>query len=424
MEDGSMRKPHWVFILSLGVGVSLPSYARANGKGSASVAPADPALVQFVQRVVDANPRVKAARAALEARRSDRDAASRPLYNPEINADYERTHETRYWVGIGYTIDWGGKGRARGALAESERRVAESAVVSVRRGVAIDLLNGLAAHRTGVERDSLAAQRQGLMHEFAELAQRRFETGDVSQVELDLARLASVEARINRATVAASLARAKQAVRVFAPDLPASQWPSLPSSLPDLPNGADVQTLIAALSDVLAATRRADAAEALVELRRRERRPDPTLSVGGGSEAGDRLTVAELSIPLPLFNRFGDEVDAAAAEHRAAQLAREDVERRARARLIGAMERYQLALAAWEDWRKTGQASLTRQQAQLRRLWKAGDIGTTDYLVHAGQTLDLRESAIDLRQALWIAWLEWLSASGQVDAWIGFAATR
>lgn len=416
-----MRKPSWVLILSLGMGASMPSVARSAGEG---VAPADHALQRFVQTVVDANPRVLAARAALEAKRSYRDAASRPLYNPEIGADYERTHENRYWLGIGYTIDWSGKGRARSALAESERRVAEAAVAIVRRRVAIDLLNGLAAHRTSVERDSLAARRQELMRDFAMLAQRRFETGDVNQVELDLARLAAVEARINRATAAAGLAGTRQAVRVLVPDLPVSQWPPLPASLPDLSKDVDVQSLVDALPEVNAAGRRADAAEALVELRRRERRPDPTLSLGSGSEAGDRLTVVEMSIPLPLFNRFGDEVDAAAAERHAAQQTGEDVSRRARARLISAMERYRLALAAWKDWQKTGEASLKRQQEQLRRLWKAGDIGTTDYLVHAGQTLDLRESALDLQETLWKAWLEWLSASGQIDAWIGYGAGR
>ena len=210
------------------MGISTPFLSPAVGEGGATVAPADPALRQFVQAVVHANPRVKAARAALEARRSDRDAASRPLYNPEINADFERTHENRYWVGIGYAIDWGGKGRARTAVAESERRVAEAAVTHVRRGVTIDLLNGLAAHRTGAERDSLAARRQELMHDFAALSQRRFETGDVNQVELDLARLASVDARIKRATAAAALAEARQAVRGLAPDLPVSKWPPLP----------------------------------------------------------------------------------------------------------------------------------------------------------------------------------------------------
>lgn len=419
-----MRISPYGFILGMGAILTAPCVAGAAGDGDVTVVPADPAFGQFVQTVVDANPRVKAVRAALEARRSDRDAASRPLYNPEFNADFERTHETRYWIGIGYAIDWGGKGRARTAVAESERRVAAAAVAHVRRDVTIDLLNGLAAHRTGAESDSLAARRQELMHDFAVLAQRRFETGDVNRVELDLARLASVDARIRRATAAASLAEARQAVRGLAPGQPVSTWPPLPASLPDLPDGADVQSLVEALPEVLSARRRADAAEALVELRRRERRPDPTLSLGGGGEAGERLTVAELSIPLPLLNRFSDEVDAAAADHRAAQQTGEDVSHRARARLISAMERYRLALAAWKDWQKTGQASLERQQEQLRKLWKAGDIGTTDYLVHTGQSLDVRENALDLRESVWRAWFEWLSASGQIDAWLGYDADR
>ncbi len=419
-----MRTTLCGFILWLVAGIQTPSIAWATARGGADLAPADLALRQFVQTVIDANPRVKAARAAVEASASYRDAASRPLYNPEISGNVEKSHETRYTVGIGYTIDWGGKGRARTALAESERRVARADFVLVRRGVTVELLNGLAAHQTSVERDSLASTRRALMHEFTTLAERRFETGDLSQVELDLARLASVEARIQRATAAAALAEARQAVRGLAPDLSISQWPLLPISLPDLPDVADVQSLVNALPEVLAARRRADAAEALVELRRRERRPDPTLSVAGGKEAGDPLTVAELSIPLPLLNRFKDEVNAAAAEHRAAQQAGEDVSRRAHARLISAMERYQLARAAWGDWRKTGQASLARQQEQLQRLWEAGDISTTDYLVQVGQTLDVRESALDLRELLWRAWLEWLSASGQIDAWIGYGAGR
>ena len=410
--------------LILWLGLCTPFNAGATGLGGQAVSPADPALRQFVQSIVNANPRVKSARAALEARRSDRDAASRPLYNPEIGGNLEKAHETRYTVGIQYTVDWGGKGRARTALAESERRVAEADLTGIRRDVTVELLNGLAAYQASAERDGLASSRRALMHEFTTLAVRRFETGDLNQAELDLARLVSVEARIRSATAAAALAEARQAIRALAPDVPVSLWPTLPASLPDLPDGVDVQSLIEALPEVVAARRRADAAGALVELRRREQRPDPTLNIAGGKEAGDALTVAEFSIPLPLLNRFSNEVSAAAADHRAALQTGEDVSRRARARLTGAMERYQLTRAAWEDWKKTGQASLTRQQEQLQILWKSGDISTTDYLVQAGQSLDVRESALDLRESVCRAWFEWLSASGQIDVWMGYGAER
>ena len=56
---------------------------------------------------------------------------------------------------------------------------------------------------------------------------------------------------------------------------------------------------------------------------------------------------------------------------------------------------------------------------QLQRLWESGEISTTDYLVQLRQTVDVQDSALDLRQLLWRAWFEWLMASGQVDTWLG-----
>jgi cobalt-zinc-cadmium efflux system outer membrane protein len=55
----------------------------------------------------------------------------------------------------------------------------------------------------------------------------------------------------------------------------------------------------------------------------------------------------------------------------------------------------------------------------LWRLWEAGELSTTEFLVQLRQTLDTRESALELRETLWRAWLEWLIASGQIESWLG-----
>ncbi len=68
---------------------------------------------------------------------------------------------------------------------------------------------------------------------------------------------------------------------------------------------------------------------------------------------------------------------------------------------------------------KTGRHSLDRHGALLERRWEAGELSTTDYLVQLRQSLDTRESALDLQLTLWLAWFEWLAASGQVDNWLG-----
>lgn len=384
------------------------------GNARASVA-----LTRFVQAVVDSNHRVQAARAGLEASSALRDAAARPLYNPELSLEAENAQARTRTLSISQTLDWGGKGKASTAVAELDRLIAEVEYLDARWTVAVDLLNGLAQYQTGVERNRLAQMRQQLMEEFATLAQRRFEVGELNQVELDLALLASTEARIQKALAAADLAEARQAVYSLGPRIPEAQWPPLPEKLPEvIEQGADTQVLVQALPGVVAARHRVNMADAVVSLRRRERRPDLTLSLTGGYEDGERLIGLGLSIPLPIRNRFTHEVTAAVAERVQAQQLAEDAVQMAHASLISAAERYELSRSAWDDWEHTGRKSLDRQGEQLRQLWQAGDLSTVHYLAQLEQTIHVRESALELHGQVWRAWFEWLRASGQVDVWV------
>lgn len=378
------------------------------------------ALTRFVQAVVDSNPRVQAVRAGLEASSALRDAASRPLYNPELSLDAENAQARIRTLSISQTLDWGGKRKARTAVAELDRLVAEAEYLDARWAVAVDLLDGLVQYQTGVERARLAQTRQQLMEEFATLAQRQFEAGELDQVALDQAILSLTEVRIQKAMVAADLAEARQVVYSLGPRIPEAQWPSLPEKLPEIPEqSADSQALVLALPGVVATRQRVTMADAVVGLQRRERRPDPTLSLTGGYEDGERLIGLGLSIPLPIRNRFAHEVTAAMAERVQAQQLADDAVQMAHTSLTSAAARYGLSRSAWDEWENTGRKSLDRQSEQLRRLWQAGDLSTADYLSQLGETLDVQESALDLRGQVWQAWFEWLLAAGQVDVWLG-----
>ncbi len=414
-----MKTERFLLALLLCTLFFTPWAVWANEIDTIRLSPADAQLTQFVFAAVDEHPLVQAAKDALVASSAKSDAASRPLYNPELNIDFENSDSDTRALGISQTIDWAGKRKARNAVAEFDRLVVEAEYQSVRWDVTVKLLNGLAQYQTGVERDVLATSRRQLMDDFVALAERRFDAGDLNQVELDLARLSTMDARIQKATAAAGLAEARETVRSLVPRTPATHWPSLPVSLPTLPTSADPQVLVLALPKVLAALRQVAAADAIVELRRRERRPDPTLSLTGGEEDGKTLIGVNVTIPLYMRNRFSYEVTAAMAERSQAQQIADDVLQRANARLISATERYDLSRGAWGDWELTGVASLQRQTQQLRRLWQAGELSTTDYLVQLTATLDVQESALDLRESLWHAWFEWLMASGQIDSWLG-----
>lgn len=380
---------------------------------------ADPMLTQFVQSVVDSHPQVKAAQAALDASGARKGAASRPLYNPVLSVDAENADTQTRSLGISQTLDWGGKRSARTAVAESDRLTAQAEYLATRWTLTTAVLSGLASHQSGIDHDSLAAERMRLMGAFAALAKRRFEAGDLARVEFNLANLASTAARMQKATAAANLAEARQVVLGQTPNTRPQDWPTLPTKLPPLPEAAnDPQRLVLILPTVVVAQRAVDAADATVELRRRERRPDPTISLVGGKEDDEKLFGLNVSIPLPIRNRFTQEVAVAVAERTQAEELADDVMRRSYARLVSATERYRLSDGAWADWKRTGLGSLQSQGEQLRRLWEAGEMSTTDYLVQVQQTLDVQASALELRQSLWRAWFEWLEASGQIDSWL------
>ena len=381
----------------------------------------DASLQQFVDEAVAANPRVLAAAARLTAGDARQAAARRSYDNPELSFEAENAEADVRAVGISKTLDLGGTRRARVSVAEAERLALSVDYQKVRRGVALEVLQGLAAYRALEERSGLTERQVELMSQFAEFAERRFDAGDLSLVELDMAILASVDAQMSKATVAAELAEAREhLLAMVTPAQSESTWPRLDAPLPELaPNQVEMQAVLE-LPEVKAAQGWMAAAAAEVELRRRERRPNPTVGLAAGKDGNDNLIAMNVSIPIPVLNRGRHEVSAAAARHVEAQRRADHVRQRARARLVGAAERYVALRSAWRDWARLGRVSIDRKSELLERLWRAGEIGTEEYLLQLEQSLQVQGSALQLRYDSWRAWFGWLAASGRMDQWLAW----
>jgi len=257
---------------------------------------------------------------------------------------------------------------------------------------------------------------------FAQIAKRRFDAGDLQRVDFNLANLVKAEARIKLATTTSSLADAQQAISNLVPFESRPRWPSLSTVFVAPSPFNDSESITSAMPEVRAAQSKLQAAIATVALRKRERRLDPTIGVTGGEEGGESLVGIRISVPLPLRNRFQHEVSAALAEQTQAQQVLNNTQLRANSRLSNSLQRYQIAHAAWQEWQALGQENLRQKTDELRRLWGAGELSTTEFLVQMGQTVDIRDSALELRLALWQSWFEWQSASGQLDQWLGYNA--
>lgn len=375
-------------------------------------------LSKFIEALLDNHPRMAVVRAAVEAARAGERAAGKPLFNPELELDAETAETDSFSLGLSQTIDWSDRRSAQASVTRFEREASEAELEQVEQSLTIEGLLALSDAKSAQDLYQLTQRRLQIMSRFSGLAERRHRAGDLGQVELDLARLAAAQAGFEQAQTAANQIEAQQELVAVIGDS-RSDLPLLTSALPALDlDHLNLDHLLEKLPKLRVLRNRIAAGRAMVQISTRERRPNPTFGFRGGREESDTLLGVSISVPLLVRNDFQAEVDVANAELIKTQQEGQDTYRQARARLIATAERYRIMRGAWEHWEQTGKISLKHQIDLLQRIWQAGEIDTTDYLVQLKQTLDTRSSALELRAQLWRSWFNWLAASGRVGAWL------
>ena len=377
-----------------------------------------PALSLWLDNILRQHPQLQAARAGVDAARAARRAAEQPLYNPELELEVERSDIRTNTAGISQTIDWGDKRSARTNMANHALILAKATFQQQRQNIATSLLNALALYQSSLDIKQISDKRYQLMSRFTELAEKRRKAGDLSQIELDLARLATAEANFQRANAEADRIEAERELvahsGVVIGQLP--DFPTLPESR-DFP-ATDREQLVDSLPAMRIARSQMDVSRAEVQLRQREQRPDPSFGLRAGKEGKESLAGLSLSIPLHVRNNFQAEVDIANAQLIQRQREAIDVRRQLAAKLDSSVLSYQINRNAWIAWQKTGKQSLQQQTQLLDRLWRTGELSTTDYLVQLKQSLDTEAGAIEQRRRMWQTWIDLLATSGDIESWL------
>ena len=75
---------------------------------------ADSALSGWIKEALSKSPKLQAAEAAVDAASGRFRAADQPLFNPELEFEYESTDTDTTTGGLSQTIDWADKRSARG----------------------------------------------------------------------------------------------------------------------------------------------------------------------------------------------------------------------------------------------------------------------------------------------------------------------
>ncbi|WP_225427851.1 TolC family protein [Dyella tabacisoli] len=379
-------------------------------------------LTRAVRALWTGNPEVQVARAELEAARARARAAHQPLYNPSLELAAENADVDRRTIGVSLALDLSGKRRARGAVGDAELDVAQAAYEVVRRDVAARWLKVWFETTLVVQESRLGQRRVELMARFAELAERRLKVGDISSTERDLAALALTEAQAQQAALLGKAPGVQASLAALGGPADAS-LPTPPRELPPMPRD-DAAVAMERLPEWRLAQARTSSADASVRAAQRDRIPDPTIALTGGrvrtgSAAGMSQNVVgvSLSVPLPIRNNYRAEVDAARAESDAAAAGFSGQRLTLRARANETSARYRALREASAAFRGGRAAAFDERTGLLERLWGAGEIGTSDYLVQLKQSLDTALSGMQLENETWQAWIDYLGAHGQLTAW-------
>ena len=311
------------FLLPLGLAVFYfsPSSAQTVDVGAVSVVKGEadqpPYITQptvaltlemALKQAFEANPALLAAAHESAAERATITQAQ--LFpNPHISTQIEDTRRaTRVTtLQLNQLIELGGKRDARVEAAERGGDVALATLAAKRADVRAEVELAFVDLLTAQQRLQLAEHSMALAGRVTVAAARRVMAGKVSPVEESKARVAEAEVRLLLLQARSDLTMARQRLAATWGDAGAL-FESVVGDLSLLPALPSLTALTRALvnSPVMLRERSAlGRRQALLEVERRRRIPDVTVSLGvkRAEELARDQAVLGLSIPIPLFDR-------------------------------------------------------------------------------------------------------------------------
>lgn len=408
----------WLATIGLACGLASPWSAVASQTTSPETT-----LLEFAESVTAEHFDVRAAREEVDAAISRQNAASQPLYNPELNFEAESGGEqaafgnevSKLGVGISQTIDWSDKREVRALAAQGDVLSAKAELSLVEQQIAAKALKALISYRTSQHLVDLAQSRVDVLQRFVDLSEDRKRAGDIGQTDLDLARLALAEGQSTLAEQRVQANEALQSVRELSSGTPRG-WPGLPEDLPPPLESTGLDELAKRHPRIAALRSKLAAAQAEIDVAKSNRNADPVIGASVSRDGENDIVGLSFSIPLYVRNDYSDEVDSAASNALAVEARMHAEYERLQAQLKTALENYQSSRNALQDWNQAVSGRLDEGLDLLERLWQVGELNATEYLLQIQQRLDTRASGLRLQAQTWSSWTNWLVVSGDWQA--------
>jgi len=373
-------------------------------------------LIDIVKRAVEMHPLVQSAIARLDQASADANASSKPIYNPDLLLEYESNVDDISTIGISQTIDWSNKRQVLNQIGSQNKQAVKAELILIKQQVAASFLSKINQFQSSKLAYQLNSVQIANLDQFVDIAKRRFKSGDIGQVEVDLSYLVAGKIRMDSAKIKA---------QYFAAEIELSSFFNFKQiNIPEISidwiqqDKTPVEQLLLNHPRLKQLRLAADSAKIKIKLAQRRKSADPTISFNAGKEGKADLYRIDVAMPLFVRNTFSSEVDSAIANSVAVDELYRNTYRSALVAVKTSRQRLSLTLNAYNHWLKLSQSGLEQRRPLLQKLWKSGDLSTTNYLVQIQQTLDTQISATQLKADVIGAWIDYLQASGQIDNWL------
>jgi outer membrane protein TolC len=414
-----------VMAFAIASALAIPVYASDSinpPKAVNSSSPDNDAARLWLQNRIAQTPQVKAASAQKNSRALWSQAATQPLYNPELQTRLEQEgSNNNYALEISQKIDWWNQREARSQQQQLLQQQAEQQYQQSLQQTTADALAAIVRYQSAQQRDQLMQRLQQQQQTLTQLIQQRRRLGDLSALDAELALLAQSSLLADIAASQAELSAAAAQLSSLLPDW--QQQPQylsaliqqLDSSAQQLPaqplNNAQLKQL--ALSHPQSESARLFwlAEQQRAQLSRDSLRAEPTIGISAGRSGEEDVLGLALSLPLNVRSSYRQAAAAADGETLQAEAEFYASLQQQQQQLRASHSRVLAYRRQVEQWHALMPDGGQRSAQLLQQQWTNGDLSTSAYIQASAQWAASLQAGIELTGDYRQAQIQWLSDS-------------
>lgn len=368
----------------------------------------------WLTQQIKKHPQVIAAKEAMNAQKFEAQSLTKAIYNPEISGDlgHEGSDKT-YTLAINQTIDWTNKRGVRKKQAALLRLSAKNNYDNLLQNKLSDALHSLNNWQAIKKQSQLITQQEIQLENLLKIVKNRTLSGDLGQLDAELAYLSLSQQFGQSARVQAKLRRIVAQIRELLPDwnnnnitLSQSQWNQVIDKRAD--------EWIETHPQVKAAKAQWQIALLVTEVANKNKKSDPTFGVEAGKLGSDNILSLTFSMPLYVRNNFSLQYKAADQKAMSAEANYHAVRRKQLFTIKASQSVLNEYQKRYQKWHTLMQGRDENSENLLQNQWNIGYISTTEYLLTLQQRTEGLLAGIELEQEYQSALIQLLQDTAQL----------